>query len=308
MIRTPYDRDNRDSECDAHLVQPEHALYSTVADVILKPIGAPGRLRQRKRMDHYADPTGYERYMGPWSASLAPHLLSFAALRRGQRALDLGCGTGSLIGVARHLHPDIEWTGVDPQPNAIMRARQRLSSDQATLAVGRAQSLPFADNGFDQCLSLLVLQEFEDRLIAVDEMVRVTRSGGSISACQWNYANMPIISSVVHVLSVVRGRPVEEQLPGPATADDLAATWSQAGCHDVSCRTIVVTRTYEGFEDLWRTLLRGSTPSTLALAALDDDELVVARSLLAEQLFNGAPPAQQVTLEAEALLVKGAAP
>lgn len=259
-------------------------------------------------MDHYADPTGYDRYMGPWSASLAPHLLSFAALRRGERALDLGCGTGSLIGVARSRHPDVEWTGVDPQPNAIMRARQKISSDEATLAVGRAQALPFADNMFDQCLSLLVLQEFEDRLSAVGEMVRVTRTGGSISACQWNYARMPIISSVVHVLSVLGDRADEDQLHGPATAKDLAATWTKAGCRDVSSQTVVVTRTYNGFDDLWRTLLRGSTPSTLALASLDDDELVGARALLAEQLFDGSLPTQQVTLEAEALLVKGAAP
>jgi len=246
--------------------------------------------------------------MGPWSASLAPHLLSFAALRRSERALDLGCGTGSLIGVARSRHPDVEWTGVDPQPNAIMRARQLLSSDEATLAVGRAQALPFADNAFDQCLSLLVLQEFEDMPSAVGEMVRVTRAGGYISACQWNYTRMPVISTVVEILAEVSDSPDNRMVPDRVTADDLAATWSDAGCRDVTVHTVIVARTYDGFEDLWRTLLRGSTPSTLALASLNDDELVVARSLLAEQLFNGALPAQQFTLEAEALLVKGAAP
>ena len=259
-------------------------------------------------MDHYADPTGYERYMGPWSGSLAPHLLSLAALRRGERALDLGCGTGSLIEAARSLQPGVEWVGVDPQPNAIMRARRRIASEEATFAVGRAQTLPFADDAFDQCLSLLVLQEFEDRRSAVNEMVRVTRAGGSISACQWNYARMPIISSVVHALSVLLGRPGEDQSPAPATADDLAATWSEAGCRDVSSQQVVVTRTYEGFEDLWRTLLRGSTPSTLALASLNEEAHVGARRLITERLFNGSLPTQQVTLEAEALLVKGAAP
>ena len=155
------------------------------------------------------------------SASLAPHLLRLAEIKDGDRVLDLGCGTGSLIRVARSDQRVTDWVGIDPQPNAIARARQKISVDELALVVGQAEAPPFAGDAFDKCLSLLVLQEFEDVLRVVTEMVRVTRPGGSVAAYQWNYARMPIISSVVHVLSAMNSGPGIDNLPAPATAADL---------------------------------------------------------------------------------------
>lgn len=42
-------------------------------------------------------PPAYERFMGRWSAPLAPLFIAFAGIEDGQHVLDLGCGTSSLI-------------------------------------------------------------------------------------------------------------------------------------------------------------------------------------------------------------------
>ena len=39
----------------------------------------------------------YEHSMGRWSRKLAPLLIGFGGLSDGDRVLDVGCGTGSLI-------------------------------------------------------------------------------------------------------------------------------------------------------------------------------------------------------------------
>ena len=44
----------------------------------------------------YANPAAYERFMGRWSARLAPAFLRFAQVKEGQHIVDVGCGTGVL--------------------------------------------------------------------------------------------------------------------------------------------------------------------------------------------------------------------
>jgi len=39
--------------------------------------------------------SGYDRFMGRWSAQLAPRFLDFARIFERGRFLDAGCGTGS---------------------------------------------------------------------------------------------------------------------------------------------------------------------------------------------------------------------
>jgi cyclopropane fatty-acyl-phospholipid synthase-like methyltransferase len=49
-------------------------------------------------------------------------LLEQAAVRPGQRVLDIGCGTGSLLVLIKRKHPDVEVAGLDPDPRALAPA------------------------------------------------------------------------------------------------------------------------------------------------------------------------------------------
>jgi ubiquinone/menaquinone biosynthesis C-methylase UbiE len=53
--------------------------------------------------------------------------------------------------------------------------------------VGDAQALTFKDASFDDALALLVMNFVPDHNKAIDEMRRVTRPQGIVSACVWDY-------------------------------------------------------------------------------------------------------------------------
>src|SRR5215471_16157253 len=52
-------------------------------------------------------------------------LIAQAALQPSHRVLDVGCGTGTLAVVIAGRHPDIDITGIDPDPKALARATRK---------------------------------------------------------------------------------------------------------------------------------------------------------------------------------------
>ena len=50
-------------------------------------------------------------------------MIDEARIQPGQRALDIGCGTGSLIVQLLRLQPEADVTGLDPDPKALARAK-----------------------------------------------------------------------------------------------------------------------------------------------------------------------------------------
>jgi len=60
---------------------------------------------------------------------------------------------------------------------------------------GDAHELPFPDANFDGCLSTLVFVHLADPARALAEMVRVTRSGGTIVLRENDYGTLALDSS-----------------------------------------------------------------------------------------------------------------
>jgi len=64
--------------------------------------------------------------------------------------LEIGCGTGSLtVRLARAL-PSSSITGIDPDADALARARDKMPASQADLRLGTAVQLPMQDQTFDR--------------------------------------------------------------------------------------------------------------------------------------------------------------
>jgi ubiquinone/menaquinone biosynthesis C-methylase UbiE len=121
--------------------------------------------------------------------SLCPLLEEFVG--KVDRVLDVGCGTGgTTVAIAQSLKlkPN-HITGIDPNPSALLAARQRalgsdLISDQILFQhVASDECLPFESDRFDLTVCVSVL-EFVSRVCArqalVTEMIRVTKPGGFI--------------------------------------------------------------------------------------------------------------------------------
>lgn len=88
------------------------------------------------------------------------------------RLLDVSCGEGAFLGVARRA--GLEAVGADFSWVAVRKAR-RVSSP---VALANAQRLPFADSSFDYVTNIGSLEHYFDPAAGVREMARVLRPDG----------------------------------------------------------------------------------------------------------------------------------
>ncbi|MFJ4767669.1 class I SAM-dependent methyltransferase [Streptomyces uncialis] len=110
-------------------------------------------------------------------------LVELSGARPGERALDIGCGTGYLAGLlARSVTPGGTVTGIDPAPAMIDYARRHVRRDHCTFTRGVAEELPCEEGAFDLVISSLAFHHIpEDRRErALAEMFRVLRPGGRL--------------------------------------------------------------------------------------------------------------------------------
>lgn len=122
---------------------------------------------------------------GIWRQRLIEH----AAIRDGERALDLGCGTGTLASALSAGAPRAEVFGLDADPEALDSARRKASASGRPLQLcrGLAQDLPFSDGSFDLVVSSLFFHHLsrEAKRAALRESRRVLRHDGRMLLADW---------------------------------------------------------------------------------------------------------------------------
>jgi SAM-dependent methyltransferase len=108
---------------------------------------------------------------------------------RGQRLLELGCGTG-LITERMLAATGADIVGTDISPELISEARERLP--RATFRVENAFHLTFADQSFDGVYGSSILHHLEIEP-ALREILRVLRPGGRAAFAEPNMLNPQIM-------------------------------------------------------------------------------------------------------------------
>ncbi len=126
----------------------------------------------------------YERYFVPTiGIPFATALLEAAGLHRGERVLDVACGTGVVTRLAaEQVGSSGAVAGLDINP-AMLAVARSVSSSGAAIEwhEASAESLPLADGSFDVVLSSLGLQFVPDKASALREMRRVLAPGGRLA-------------------------------------------------------------------------------------------------------------------------------
>jgi SAM-dependent methyltransferase len=129
----------------------------------------------------------YDSFMGRYSRLLADRFADAAGVRRGQTAVDVGCGPGALTSVL------VERLGVeavaacDPASGFVTECAARLPG--VRVEVGRAESIPFEACRFDHAMAQLVLQ----RRCGSRRPTPISRSSGTASS-QVSAPRAPIAS------------------------------------------------------------------------------------------------------------------
>lgn len=109
-------------------------------------------------------------------------LFDLAPLRPGNRALDIGCGTGTFAVSLKQRSPDVEVVGLDPDPKALARARRKaeVASAPVHFDQGFADALDYPDASFNVVFSSFMFHHLEssNREKTLREVRRVLKPGG----------------------------------------------------------------------------------------------------------------------------------
>ena len=112
---------------------------------------------------------------------------------RGERVLDVGCGTGLFVGQLAREFNDLELHGLDL--SAHMLAEARRTTPGANFVEGSVYALPFADASFDVALNTISCHFYLEQVRAFREIARVLRPGGRFLCAAITFA--PLLASAV---------------------------------------------------------------------------------------------------------------
>uniref|UniRef100_C6E5C8 Malonyl-[acyl-carrier protein] O-methyltransferase n=1 Tax=Geobacter sp. (strain M21) TaxID=443144 RepID=C6E5C8_GEOSM len=94
------------------------------------------------------------------------------------RLLDVGAGTGRLLGRVTELYPEASAVGADLAPGMCRAAAENLAGKRVEMVNADAESLPFAAGSFDLVLSTSTYQWLSSLDQAFSEASRVLAPGG----------------------------------------------------------------------------------------------------------------------------------
>jgi SAM-dependent methyltransferase len=225
----------------------------------------------------------YDRFMGRYSALLAPQFADFAGVGRGRRALDVGCGPGALTAELVDRLGAAGVGAVDPSRSFVAAVHERYPDVEVKLAP--AEHLPFADRVFDVAVAQLVVPFMSDPVAGLREMARVTRAAGTVAACVWDHAGgqSPLSLFWRAVRERDPGARDESALAG-AREGALATLFRDAGSRGVEEAVLAVSVRHASFEEWWEPFTLGVGPAGAYVAALDGGGRADLRERCRQQL------------------------
>lgn len=164
-----------------------------------------------------------------------------ARVTAGTRLLDVGCGSGGALVLARFRGADV--TGLDVAPDLLEVAAERLPD--AELRCGDMEHLPYPDDAFDAVTHANSVIYAEDPARAIREARRVLTPNGRLAMAVWAD---PADCEFRHAMEALRALlPELPQGDGPFTlagAGALEAEMESAGVEPVEVRTVPVPFTF----------------------------------------------------------------
>ena len=132
--------------------------------------------------------------------------IELAAVRAGERALDLAGGTGDLsAALAERVGPSGQVVCSDINASMLEVGRQRLAdrgiAGNIEYVLADAEKLPFEDNSFD-CLTIAFgLRNVTDKAAALASMYRVLKPGGRLLVLEFSKPRAPGLSKLYDTYS-----------------------------------------------------------------------------------------------------------
>jgi len=136
-------------------------------------------------------------------------LVRQVGLQPGMRALDLGCGTGTLTLLLARSCPDAEVVGLDADEGALALARRKAEQARLEIALqrGRAEAPPFAEASFERVVTSLVLHHLPTagKLQALARARALLRPGGTLHVADWGRPRTRLLRAAFLAVQLLDG-------------------------------------------------------------------------------------------------------
>jgi SAM-dependent methyltransferase len=242
----------------------------------------------------------YDRFMGRFSRPLAVPFADFAGLPPDGRILDVGSGTGALtVELVCRAGPE-RVTAADPSEAYVAALRDRYPGIE--VIHGPAEDLPFEAGWFGATLAQLVINVMDDPVSGLSEMARVTRDGGVVAACVWDFTDGGPIGPFWEAARELDPQVETGSVCPGSRAGHLGGLFRQAGIGDIVEGSVAVEVEHATFEDWWEPFTLGVAPSGAHVAGLEPDQRAALRELCRERL-----PEPPFVVSAKAWVARGAA-
>lgn len=243
------------------------------------------------RQDAWQAGDSYDVYMGRWSRQIAPMFLERLAPDDALDWLELGCGTGALTAaILRQCNPR-SVIALEPSEGFIATAKKNVDDARVTFHTGDAASLssmPSASR--DIAVSALVLNFVPDPILALREMKRIVRPGGTVAFYVWDYPGggvefMRAFWSAAVALDPEAAELTEDRRFPFCTRQGLLDLAGSAGLDTPEAISLTAPTVFADFEDYWHPFTLGAGPAPGYCVNLTSE----ARDKLQERLRDSLP-------------------
>jgi SAM-dependent methyltransferase len=166
---------------------------------------------------------------------------------------------------------------------------RRARTGRAHFEVGDAQALRFEGATFDHTLALLVMNFIPNHERAIAEIRRVTRPGGRVSACVWDYGEgmtslRRFWDAAVALDPAIE--PKDERHMMLCRAGELGDLWWKLGLVEVQEAALAIAQAFSSFADFWEPFTMGIGPAGAYVQTLSGERRRQLSSRLRERILQ----------------------
>jgi enediyne biosynthesis protein CalE5 len=280
----------------------------------------PVQYKAAQRMDWSAAAAGWRRWWQTIEVGLGPiaeRLVELAALRPGDRVLDVATGIGEpALTAAGRVGPSGRVVATDIAPGMLEIGRERaveVGLDNVEFREADAEQLELPDEQFDAVLSRNGLMFFPDLRAALERMRAALVGGGRVAAAVWGRPEQTPFIAVTHrtVARELELPPPAPGTPGPMSlsdADALESRLREAGFAEVRSERMTVNVDFASAEAYAEFMRAVSVPINNLLAGRPPERQEEVWRAVASSAETHASGDGSLRLPGEVICVLGLAP